>query len=287
MNGVSLAEVLADLRRRFAAAGLNDPAMDARHLLMGLLGLSMTDLVVGGERPVCKEDGARIEAAALRRLAREPVHRILGAREFYGLTLALSAATLEPRPDTEILVESALGFLRPIAARQQDVRILDLGTGTGAIALALLKECENIRATATDISAEALATAARNAESNGLSDRLITLKSDWFTAVDGSFDMIVSNPPYISKAVIEGLEPEVRLYDPMAALDGGEDGLDAYRAIASNAGRFLRPHGHVALEIGYDQKQAVSDIFDQAGFKLAQAASDHGGNDRVLIFNFE
>ncbi|MCC0031275.1 MAG: peptide chain release factor N(5)-glutamine methyltransferase, partial [Brucellaceae bacterium] len=162
--------------------------------------------------------------------------------------------------------------------------ILDLGTGTGAIALAVLANVAEAQATGTDISAQALETARANAERAGLSDRFTVLRSDWFDAVGGRFDIIVSNPPYIASAEIEALAADVRLHDPRRALDGGADGLDAYRCIARDAKRFLTEKGHVALETGYDQKQAVSALFTKAGYQVVQTVRDLGGNDRVIVF---
>lgn len=275
-----LGELLNELRRRLAAAGLEGAGQDARLLVSGILGLSTTDLVTAPDRPVSEEDVARVEHAALRRLAHEPVHRILGHREFYGLDLALSGETLEPRPDTEILVERALPYLREKAAPQ----FIDFGTGTGAIALALLSACRGARGVGVDLSADALRTAMANAERLGLNSRFSVVQSDWAREVRGKFDMIVSNPPYIATDVIAGLAPEVRLFDPILALDGGDDGLDAYRRLAAEAPALLLPDGVVALEIGYDQKESVSLIFGRNGFTLLESARDLGGQDRVLVF---
>lgn len=273
-----------DARARFEAAGLADAAFEARLLIGGLLGLSATEVFAGGERVLSQAELSRIETAVARRLMREPVHRILGAREFHGLTLALSAETLEPRPDTEILVEAVLPHLRRMAERERPVRLLDLGVGTGAIGLALLKACPDAIALGTDISEDALATAARNAQMNGVAERYETRASDWFSAISGRFHIIVSNPPYIASNVVDELEPEVRNFDPRAALDGGIDGLDAYRAIAADVASHLETDGLVALEIGFDQKEQVTALFAATGFSRLEAAADYGGNDRVLVF---
>jgi release factor glutamine methyltransferase len=234
---------------------------------------------------VVAADRARlIEAAIERRLNRESVHRILGEREFYGLPLTLSAETLEPRPDTEILVDTMLVHLRRLAIVHEHIQILDVGTGTGAICLALLSECPTASGVGTDVSDDALHTAMRNAERNGLSARFETLQSSWFAAVHGRFHGIVSNPPYIVSSVIPTLAPEVNVFDPLAALDGGVDGLDAYRAIAGDAARFLYPDGIIGVEIGYDQRVEVTTIFEGAGFTLVEAAREYGHNDRALLF---
>jgi release factor glutamine methyltransferase len=283
-QGRTASDLLREARNRFAEAGLDDPAADARVLVAGLLGLSLADMLSRGDTPVSAERAALVVAAIARRLAREPVHRILGEREFYGLTLQLSAGTLEPRPDTEILVDSVIVYLKRLAIAYENIHILDIGTGTGAICLALLSECPTAQGVGTDISADALETAERNAERNGLAGRFQTRKGSWFETVQGRFHAIVSNPPYIASSVIPTLAPEVKMFDPPAALDGGLDGLDAYRAIAAGAGDFLHPDGIVGLEIGYDQRVDVTSIFEGAGFTLLEAARDYGHNDRALLF---
>ncbi len=279
-----LADVVRAARSRLAEAGLADAAIETRMLIGGLLGLDATEMFTGGDRILSESEVAKIDAALERRLKREPVHRILGARDFHGLHLTLSPQTLEPRPDTEVLVEAVLPHAWRIAAGEGMVDILDLGVGTGAIGLALLKACPEAQVLGTDIAGGALATARENAHINGVAERYRTLASDWFSQVTGRFHIIVSNPPYIASKVIEALEPEVRNFDPMAALDGGPDGLDAYRAIARGAAAHLMPDGIVALEIGYDQTETVSAIFAAQGFVFSEMAKDYGGNDRVLVF---
>jgi release factor glutamine methyltransferase len=269
---------------RFAAAGLSDPAIEARILIGGLLGLSSTEVFTGSDRILTEEEVSRIEKAVARRLKREPVYRILGSREFHGMDLLISGETLEPRPDTEVLVESLLTYVRQIVAAKGAARLLDLGTGTGAIILALLKETSNTSGIGSDISRDALNTATQNARRLGLADRFDAVESHWFEAIGERFDIIMSNPPYIPTGVISALEPEVRDHDPLAALDGGPDGLDAYRAISAGAGDVLEKGGMIGVEIGFDQKDAVLTIFRDAGFNLAQARRDYGNNDRVLLF---
>lgn len=280
----TLSAAVKEARNRFSEAGLADAAIEARLLLGGLLGLTSAEVFTGGDRVLTEEETVRIKNAVERRLKREPVHRILGSREFHGMDLSISKETLEPRPDTEILVDSVLPYLRQIVAAKGAARLLDLGTGTGAIILALLKESAETQGIGSDISEDALKTAAENAARLGLSERFETIRSDWFKNISGRFDIIVSNPPYIRSDVIPALEPEVRDFDPLAALDGGPDGLAAYRAIAADAGDFLEKDGVIGVEIGFDQKENVAAIFRSAGFKLVQAARDYGDNDRVLVF---
>lgn len=283
-QGSTISELLQEVRARFAEGDLDDPATEARILVGGLLHFSSTELVTRGSEVAPADDVAAARAAVARRLDHEPVYRILGEREFYGLSLRLSPATLEPRPDTEILVDTMLPHLRRLETELGNVHILDLGTGTGAICLALLHECPQARGVGSDISGEALETARGNAERNGLAARFETAQGSWFDAIHERFHVIVSNPPYIASSVISTLAPEVRDFDPPAALDGGLDGLDAYRAIAKDAERFLYPDGMLGLEIGYDQREAVTSVFEGAGFRLVEAVRDYGQNDRVLVF---
>ncbi|WP_337182055.1 peptide chain release factor N(5)-glutamine methyltransferase [Shinella sp.] len=283
MSGATLAETLAAARRRLCAAGIADGAQDARLLIAGLLRLSSTAFVTDGARLLDASERAMIEDALARRVAREPVHRILGRRAFSRLDLMLSPETLEPRPDTEVLVDTLVPHaLRMVAGG--GCRILDLGTGTGAICLALLDLVPGATGIGADLSAGALETARRNADINGVAGRFEAVESDWFAAVTGAFDIIVSNPPYIVRSVIGMLDEDVRLHDPILALDGGDDGLDAYRAIAAGAGGHLRENGLVAYEIGYDQKDQVTAIMREHGFARIEAVQDLGGNDRVLVF---
>jgi release factor glutamine methyltransferase len=271
-------------RTRLAGAGVADAATDARVLVEEITGTSPADLVARPDLEIPGEAEERLEAALSRRAAREPVHRILGWREFHGLRLSLSPETLEPRDDTEALVAAVLPFVRETALREGSCRILDLGTGTGAIALALLDEEPRAAAVGADISAEALRTAQANAAAAGLAARFAAVNSDWFAGIEGRFHLIAANPPYIETDAMDALEPEVRLFDPRAALDGGADGLDAYRRIAAGAAAHLEDGGRVALEIGHRQKEAVEAVFRDAGFRLLQAERDLGGNDRAMVF---
>lgn len=286
-QGPTVSGLLQEVRARLAEADLDDPATEARILVGGLLRLSATGLVTRGSKVVSADDTAAVRTAIARRLNHEPVYRILGEREFYGLSLRLSAATLEPRPDTEILVDTMLPHVRRLESHIGNIHILDIGTGTGAICLALLHECPRATGVGSDISSEALETARGNAERNGLAARFRTAHGSWFDAVHERFHVIVSNPPYIASNVISTLAPEVKDFDPPAALDGGLDGLDAYRAIAKDAARFLFPNGMIGVEIGYDQRETVTSIFEGAGFSLVEAVRDYGQNDRVLVFEFQ
>ncbi len=277
-----LDRLLAQSRAMLAEKGISEAADDSRRLVAGLLGLSTTDLIARGDKPVDEAGVAAVLEAIAKRAGGMPVHRILGRRSFHGVELSLSPETLEPRPDTEALVDLVLGHL---PSRDAPLSILDLGTGTGAIALALLAELPNAHAVMTDISRGALETALANARLNGLADRASGMESDWFSHVSGRFDVIVSNPPYIPSKDIEGLSREVREHDPMAALDGGADGLDPYKVIAAGARSFLSPGGMVAVEHGHDQSSDVRALFEAQGFRLRSSMRDHGGNERALAFD--
>ncbi|CAN7639522.1 peptide chain release factor N(5)-glutamine methyltransferase [Mesorhizobium sp. LjNodule214] len=276
--------LLRAARERVAAAGVADPALDARLIVEHFSGTTRTQAIAEPQQAVDPNAVAAIDAALNRRIAGEPVHRILGYREFYGLRFELSPETLEPRPDTETLVEAVLPFVGATVERQGECRILDLGTGTGAIALALLSAVPGAVATGVDLSEGVLATARRNAETLGLSDRFETLRSDWFAKVSGRYHVIAANPPYIPSQDIGNLQDEVRDFDPLLALDGGADGLGPYRIIAAEAARFLEVQGRVVVEIGHTQRNEVTAIFATAGYSLAGAFRDLGGNDRVLVF---
>ena len=284
IQAVKLSELLAESREVLVKAAVEDGRLDARLIVEHFSGTSRTDMIA---RPAVQVDAQAVEAirqALVRRVAGEPVHRIIGFREFYGLKLHLSPETLEPRPDTETLVDAILPYLRQLAARQGACRILDLGTGTGAIALALLSELPGATALASDISADALATARRNAVENGLGERFTTIRSNWFEDISGTFHVIVSNPPYISSKELETLQCEVRGHDPARALDGGPDGLEPYRVIAAQAKAYLETGGMVAVEFGHLQKEDVERIFAESGFRAIEARKDLGGRDRTLIF---
>lgn len=288
MNGAStLGSLLATARRRLAAAGVDTAAIDARLLVAAATGASRLDLLAAADRPVATDAAARLDDWINRRIAGEPVGRILGSASFYGLDFALGPDTLEPRPDTETLVEVALGAVRSgripgVSPDGDGLRLLDLGTGTGAIAVALLAKLARARGLATDLSPGALEVAKGNAARHGVDDRLDFALGDFFAAATDLFNLIVSNPPYIASDVITGLDREVRLHDPRLALDGGTDGLVAYRTILQGVREHLSSGGILAVEIGWDQSEAVGDLFAAAGLSEIEVHSDLGGRDRVV-----
>lgn len=269
------------MRDLFRRAGIDTAELDARLIAEAAFGLDRLELVNRERDPVPPAQLKTFEAYARRRLEGEPVVRILGEKEFWGLSFKLNAATLVPRPETELLVERAL----EIVGRLDAPRILDLGTGTGCIPIAILTEYSDITAVAVDVSAEALEMARFNANRHGVGGRFTTLQGSWFDPLEPGdrFDLVTSNPPYIETAEIATLMVEVREHDPHLALDGGADGLAAYRAIAAEAPLFLKPEGVLLLEIGSSQAAQVSDILVGAGFVSVEIAADLAGHDRVIV----
>ena len=286
MADQTLGAILRQVRATFAQAGIAGADLDARLIVEHFSETTRTDSISDPGRELAPQIVDAIEMAVARRLSGEPVHRILGFREFYGLKLNLSPETLEPRPDTETLVDAVLPIVRQTAGSNGKCRILDLGTGTGAIALALLQEVRKAEAVGVDISQDALETATANARKLGLGDRFSARRGWWFENVEGEFDVIVSNPPYIRRDDLSGLAREVRDFDPAVALDGGWDGLDAYRAIADDVSHHLSPQGTVTVEIGFDQAREVEALFAEKGLFLARKYRDLAQNDRVLRFIF-
>ncbi|TCD13897.1 peptide chain release factor N(5)-glutamine methyltransferase [Oricola cellulosilytica] len=269
---------------RFAEAGLPTPDLDASLLLEFAAGITVLSRMREPDLPVGSKAAMGFEVCVARRLRREPVHRIIGQREFYGLPLGLNKETLVPRPDTETLVDLVMPLVESTVAGNAVCRILDIGTGSGAIALALLANVQGAVAVGSDISRGALTIAERNAAQLGLGDRFEAVVSNWFENISGTFDLIVSNPPYIRSGEIAALDPDVRDYDPLAALDGGGDGLNAYGVLAARAAAHLTDNGAVAVEIGHDQKRDVLTLFEAAGMRKSGEKCDFSGHDRALIF---
>jgi release factor glutamine methyltransferase len=258
------------LTARLRTDTIDSAELDARILVGAVLSLDLTGMIAAAERRITTAEAARLEDAARRRVAGEPVARIVGSREFWGLTLRLSAATLVPRPDTETVVELALEMLRPSADPERRLRIADIGTGSGAILLALLSELPDAYGVGTDINVAALQTASGNAVQLEMASRAAFVACDYAAALSGAFDLIVSNPPYIRSADIPGLSIEVRDYDPLDALDGGTDGLDAYRALIPQAARLLAPGGALVVEAGHGQSGEIQGLIDAAGLTCEQ-----------------
>ena len=270
------------LADKFRQAGIDSGEADARLLMAFALGVDRAELIANGGRALTLEQAEAIDALAARRLRREPVARIFGHKEFWNLSLQLGPAVLVPRPETETVVEAALDAVARDARPMTQLRILDIGTGSGALLLALLSELPNAVGTATDISAAALDVARANAERSGLAGRCTFIACDIAAGVPGPFDLIVSNPPYVVHGEIASLAPEVRDYDPALALDGGADGLDGYRAIAAQARGLLAPGGKLIVELGAGQEAAVRALFTNAGLTAAAVLNDLAGIPRAL-----
>jgi release factor glutamine methyltransferase len=256
-------ETVASAVRKVAlalhSAGVDDPGTDARRLAAAALGLSAAELLSRPERPLSVEEAERLRRYADRRSMREPVSRILGARDFYGRSFVISPATLDPRPDSETLIEAALDLVRSEGRMAAPLRLLDVGTGSGCLLLTLLCELPQAWGVGTDISERALAVARANAYRLGVAERVVWLAADTLDGICGNFDMLIANPPYVRTGEITGLQPEVREFDPVAALDGGADGLRFYRRIAAGIPAVV-PDGWAVLEVGHGQAEAVGQL---------------------------
>jgi release factor glutamine methyltransferase len=280
---LSIDAVRREVAQRFRDGGIDTPDLDARILVGHALGLDRTALILAGER--CLEAGeiARIETLEARRLCREPVARITGTKEFWGLPFKITPDVLVPRPETETVVEEALAAVDRTGARSRALRIADLGVGSGAILIALLTELPNARAIGTDRDPAALVLARENARRLGVAARAAFVACDFGAGVAPPCDLVVTNPPYICSDEIAELEPDVREFDPRGAIDGGPDGLAAYRVITSDAGHILAPGAHLIAEIGNGQGDAVAALFAAAGFGRIRIVPDLAGIARVVV----
>jgi release factor glutamine methyltransferase len=269
------------VRDKFRAAGIDTPELDAQCLARVAFGCDALALATR-ENDVAGNDGlARLQVLAARRLTGEPVARIIGHKEFYGLDFSLNPATLVPRPETELLVDLALEALANI----ETPRFVDLGTGTGCIAISILSQNRRALGIATDLSDEALGAASSNAASHNVSQRLRLREGNWYEALEEGelFDLIITNPPYVESEIIGDLMPDVRDFDPALALDGGADGLVAYRAIAKSAAHWLNPGGALMVEVGSEQGFEVGALFAAVGLARVEIKKDLAGLDRVVI----
>jgi release factor glutamine methyltransferase len=278
----TIAALLQAAKLKLADAGIPTTALDARLLLQAVTGLDHASMIVQSGDTVDSQLVARFQELMRRRALLEPVSKILGVREFYGRSFHVSQDVLDPRPDTETVIDLCL---QKFAVSEQ-FHFLDLGCGSGAIAVTLLAERPIATGTAVDISNMALEMTRKNAVLHGVGSRLLYLSSDWFGGVDGKYNLIVSNPPYIPTDIISGLDIDVRQHDPHLALDGGVDGLACYRLLAAGAVRFLTKGGLVAVEAGAGQAYDVIEIFQGNGFKAVDQSTDLAGNTRAVAFMF-
>ncbi len=279
-NTISAKEVLLSAVLELQRAHVESASLDARILLEYVLGVSREQLLVGMDRTLNADQEAQYRHMIALRAERRPLAQIIGRREFWGMDFAVSEYTLDPRPDSETLIESVL---ERVADKSAPLSILDLGTGTGCLLLSLLSELPNAMGTAVDICPNAMATARENAHALGLEQRMNIVASDWCEQLSGRFDIIISNPPYIPTSDIETLAPEVRKFEPHLALDGGKDGLDCYRTILAKLSQHLAFNGFAAIEIGIGQSKALEAIIAENGLKLAASRKDLGGIIRTLI----
>lgn len=285
LAGQTIETARRNLTAHLQAAAIETPELDARLMIGAVTRLDLTDLITKAEQRLTAFDAALLKDLARRRIGGEPVARLLGHKEFWGLDFQLSPATLVPRPDTETLVEAALDILRADGDMLRALRIADLGTGSGAILLALLHELPRATGIGTDISLTALQTADANATRLGLADRATFVASNFASAIAAPCDLIVSNPPYIRTGDIQTLSTEVREHDPHRALDGGDDGLDAYRVILGQTADVLAPDGTLILEIGQHQSDDVTRLAQAAGLvPHGPPRADLGGVPRALAF---
>lgn len=276
----TMSDVMRRARDMLAAHGIDEPEANAKALMMHATGLGPMQIIVGGTGLLTQDQHALFGQMLLRRLGGEPVGRILGQRDFWGMSFMLSAGTLEPRPDSETIVEEALA----LAVRQARParRILDLGTGSGCLLIALLHELPLASGLGVDLSFDAAETARGNAARNHVSGRCVIVQGSWGEGLEQRFDLIVSNPPYIATDEIAGLQREVREHDPALALDGGPDGLEPYRVIIPDLPRLLAPGGVAVLEIGAGQDAAIRALAGQHGFGGISTRRDLGGHVRAI-----
>jgi release factor glutamine methyltransferase len=277
---VTLVQAWTRAKKRLEAAGVDGPVIDARLLVEAAAGASRTDIIADPQRALSEAQEVVLEDYVARRERREPVSHILGRKGFWKIMVSVTPDVLTPRPDTETVVERVLTLFPEGRA----FSVLDLGVGSGAILLAILAERPAAKGLGVDVSEESLAVARENAANLGLASRTVLLRGDWTRGLgDAGFDLVVSNPPYIPSADIETLEPEVRDHEPRLALDGGTDGLDAYRQLAPEILRVLKLGGRFAVEIGFDQSAAVEALFREAGATEVETAKDLANRDRVVL----
>ena len=271
---MKLKEVLADTTIKLSRTGIEGAARDARILSAFVLEIPISELSLNVDEPVSDQIISELEKLILRRTHREPISKILGRREFWGRSFSINKNVLDPRGDTETLIDFVIE--KPVKS------VLELGTGSGAIAVTLACEWKEVYVTAIDISEDALLLAKINAEKFNVQNKVQFLKSDWFDAIDGIFDLIISNPPYIGLKEKDRILDEVKKYDPEISLFAGNEGLDAYKRIIPNLARYLKPDGFVVLEIGASQSNQVTNMMNAFGFANTKIVKDLSGKDRLI-----
>jgi len=294
-----MSDVLSAAITKLAQAHIDNPQLDARLLMCHALNIDRLQLISQNERVLTTDEMRHIEKLVNRRITNESIARIIGQREFWGLPFGLNEATLEPRPDSETLIESVLQRVQCLGLGGQNLSslnpepqtpnpfILDIGTGTGCLLLSLLHELPHATGLGLDLSARAIDQAQANASALGLAGRAQFMVNNWLDRITGTFDIIIANPPYIRSAIIPTLAPDVRKYDPLLALDGGVDGLAPYRILIPRLRQHLNPHGFAVFEIGYDQAAEVTCLFTQAGLQNITLHHDLGGNPRCVTASID
>lgn len=278
MKPASLGLYAASIKKRLAAAGLAEAEIESRMILARRSGFDFADIISTPDYILDSRIIELIETDISRRLSGEPLSRIYGVRAFYGLEFQIDSSTLDPRPDTELIVDIALERFSPA----QVFDFLDLGAGSGCISIAILKNRAQARAVAVDKNMDAIRMTRQNARAHGVDGSLSCFQGDWAAAIQRRFDLVVSNPPYIESRIIGALAPEVKNHDPILALDGGDDGLQAYRDIFFDLSRLLKPQGIAMLEIGFNQSDSVTRLAEKSGFHVKHTHADLGGRPRVL-----
>lgn len=278
---MTIGDLLKDGAARLAKAGIDGAAREVRLLLQAAAGVPISTQIAFPERAIATDVEGQFDALLERRARREPMAHILGQREFWSLAFKVTADTLDPRPDSETLIQAVLNQLQD---RFAALRLVDFGTGTGCLLLSLLHELPSATGVGVDVSAAALAVATGNASALGLAQRATFHRGDWDDGIDPGFDIVLSNPPYIPSSDIAGLQPEVASFEPRLALDGGSDGLDAYRRLGPAALRLLVPGGLAAFEIGIGQGDSVRGIMAAAGLRHIATARDLAAVERCVLF---
>ncbi|WP_455478638.1 peptide chain release factor N(5)-glutamine methyltransferase [Bartonella sp. B10] len=286
MNDYSLNNIIRKTQEKLYTHGILEANANAKILVEWITGTNASDRLLRPDIRLSSEQIVQLKEAIKRRISGEPVYRIIGKRDFYGISFELSQDTLEPRPDTETLIDLVLPFFIKHVEKSQKTTLLDMGTGSGAIAITILKKIPQSYAVAVDISEDALKTATKNANNAKVIHRFTPLLSNWFDSVTDRFDFIISNPPYIPEEDIKYLAKEVRLYDPLRALIGGKDGLDFYRKLANEAANHLKEEGYVAVEIGHSQEKEVRKLFEKNHFQCLEVRKDLSGIPRALLFTY-
>jgi release factor glutamine methyltransferase len=283
LDGCGCSQAIRYISSMLSAGSIENAWSEATRFVIRATQLDRTFLIANPDRAVSSDEAATLSGFVARRLAGEPITRILGFREFWNLEIEVAPDVLDPRPDSETLIEAALAELG--SRKAEEIDLLDLGTGSGALLLAMLAECPRARGIGVDLSPKACELAARNARRNKLSDRAHILRGNWMESLDGRFDLIISNPPYIRAGEIGGLPPEVLNHDPILALNGGGDGLVAYSEIIRSLDKVLKPKGFAVLELGAGQAADVADLALRWGLKVGALRKDLGGIDRAIVLH--